>query len=296
MGVLVNNFLSSTKTVLSPLSIPGCELWLDSSTGLYDASNNPVTANGAAIARWDDQSGNGSSFTQSASIRRPTLSTNSLNGRSGVSFTNGSGSAQFLNGGQICNLSGPESSGGNLVIKSFYIALVHKFDNTTPTGTNETVLARSGGYAAFTAGGYSIRRWDYLGAGFPPLQANRYCMKYDVNGSEDFGVANYVSTSPTYTLFSIPRTIGRTPFNATMDINGTNVVTQATADNATIPTTNTLHQLILGTQVSGTTFTPNDGTAFLGKIYELIIYKRVAPLTIKELSGLRRYIKNKWNI
>lgn len=296
MGVLVNNFLSSSKSVITPLSIPGCELWLDSTTGLYDASNNPVTTNGGAIARWDDRSSNNFSFTQTASIRRPRLSTNSLNGNNGVEFSNGSG-AQFLNGGEICNLTGPEIVGGNLIVKSFYIALVHEFANSTPTGTTETVISKSGGYVSTTAGGYHIRRWDYQTNGLTPSQPNRYCMRYDVNSTNyDFGVGSYVSTNPTYTLFSIPRTSGRTPFNVTMDINGVNVETQSIADTLNSPTVNTLHRLILGTQVSGTSYTPDDSTAFLGKIYEVIIYKRVAPLTIKETAGLRRYIKNKWNI
>lgn len=299
MGVFINGALnlSTSKTVLTPLSIPGCDLWLDSTTGLYDSSNNPITTNNVSIARWDDQSNNGYSFIQPTSIRRPTTVTNSLNGERGVRFDAGSGFAQYLSGGQICNLSGPESSGGSLIRKSFYIALVHKFDNPTPTGTYETILSRSGGYAGYSAGGYSLRRWDYQAGGFSPSQVNRYCMKYDVNGNEDFGFGGYTSTSPTYTLFSIPRTIGRRPFNATIDINGNNVLTQAlTQDDVSQPTIDTLHNLIIGTQVSGTAYTPNDGTAFIGKIYEIIIYKRVAPLSLKEITGLRRYIKNKWNI
>jgi len=296
MGIFVNSFLSTSKTVTSPLSIPGCDLWLDATTGLYDASNNPITTNGAAITRWADSSGNGHSFTQSSVIRKPTIVTNSLNGLRGVNFTNSSGVAQYLDGGQICNLTGPEGGEGSLVQKSFYIALVHKFNNPTPSGTYETILSKSGGYVGFYHGGYALRRWDYLTPNFPPQQNNRYCIRYDVNGNFDVGIGDYTSTSPTYTLWSMPRTVGRMPIDVTMDINGVNVITQSVNDQADRPTTTTLHRLSLGTQLAGTAFTPNDGTAFLGTIYEVIIYKREAPLTIKELTGLRRYIKNKWNI
>lgn len=295
MGILVNSFLSTSKTAISPLSIPGCELWLDATTGLYDASNNPVTTNGAAIARWDDRSGNGHSFTQTTPLRRPTLATNSTNGMNGVGFSYTS-LARYLDGGQICNLTGPESVGGNLIAKNYYVCIVFKFDTAGGTGSYQTVLSKTGGYSGAQPGEYRIRRWDYQTLGFTPPQVNRFCMRLYTNGFHDFGVGNFNTTSPMYTLFSIPKVSGRSPYNLTIDVNDTTVASQANTDTNNIPSTNTLQRLFLGIETYDPAFVPDEGTAFNGKIYEVIIYKRTAPLTLKETTSLRRYIKNKWNI
>lgn len=45
----------------SPSHITGLQLWLDATTGLFDATSggSAVTTDGSAVARWEDQSGNG---------------------------------------------------------------------------------------------------------------------------------------------------------------------------------------------------------------------------------------------
>lgn len=72
----------------SPSSISGLQLWLDSTTGLFDATSggSPVTADGSAVARWEDQSGNGRHFTQSTSLNRPLLKTSIQNSKNVVRF------------------------------------------------------------------------------------------------------------------------------------------------------------------------------------------------------------------
>ena len=50
-----------------PQTIAGLQLWLDATTGLYDAASGggAVTTDSAAVARWEDRSGNARHFTQS---------------------------------------------------------------------------------------------------------------------------------------------------------------------------------------------------------------------------------------
>lgn len=74
-----------------PTSIPTLALWLKSDAGLYDATSNgsAVTTDGAAVARWEDQSGNTRHMTQTTADSRPTLqngATDTLNGRGVILF------------------------------------------------------------------------------------------------------------------------------------------------------------------------------------------------------------------
>lgn len=69
----------------------GLDAWYDASVGLYDATSggSAVTTNGAAIARWEDQSGNGNHLTQSVINSQSTLKTNGQGGKNGVNFDGG---------------------------------------------------------------------------------------------------------------------------------------------------------------------------------------------------------------
>jgi hypothetical protein len=288
MGLFLNTLLGSGKRVIDPLSIDGCTLWLDATTNVLDAANNPVTLNGAAIAKWKDRTSNGYEFTQTTAIRRPTYSSNSLNGLPGISFDGSQ--AQILDGGTTV---------GNLENKCLYIALVHKFNIGSPTGFFENVISKSGGYpsAPFTPGGWRIARWDYQAAAFTPSTYAYYHMRYDANGNFEYGTGNHTTTSATYTLFSIPRSTGRTPFDVLLDINNTRLASVSVNDNNTNYNTN--HRLTIGGSYIWTSTNPyvvNPTTPFYGDVYEIIFYQRNSPLKAKEITGLSQYIKRKWGI
>ena len=72
----------------NPSSISGLQLWLDATKGLFDATSggNPVTTDGATIARWEDQSGSGYHVTQSTSANRPVLKTGIRNSKNAIRF------------------------------------------------------------------------------------------------------------------------------------------------------------------------------------------------------------------
>jgi hypothetical protein len=73
----------------SPSDISGLQLWLDATTGLFDATTggSEVTTDGVAVARWEDQSGNGNHVTQGTSGQQPELKTAIQNGNNVVRFT-----------------------------------------------------------------------------------------------------------------------------------------------------------------------------------------------------------------
>lgn len=72
----------------SPTDVADITLWLDATTGLFDATSggNAVTADASSVARWEDQSGNARHFTQSISNDRPVLKTSVLNGKNVIRF------------------------------------------------------------------------------------------------------------------------------------------------------------------------------------------------------------------
>ena len=72
----------------APSNIAGLSLWLDATTGLFDATSggNPVTTDASSVARWEDQSGNSRHITQTTAGSRPILKTAIQNGKNIIRF------------------------------------------------------------------------------------------------------------------------------------------------------------------------------------------------------------------
>ena len=96
-------FGGTTAAPFSPSDISGLQLWLDATTGLFDATSggSAVTTDGSAVARWEDQSGNGNHATQGTSNNRPILKTSIQNSKNVVRFD---GSNDRLTCGDVLDL------------------------------------------------------------------------------------------------------------------------------------------------------------------------------------------------
>jgi len=72
----------------NPSNIAGLQLWLDATTGLFDATSggNAVTTNASSVARWEDQSGNSRHATQATSGFMASLRTSVQNNRNIIRF------------------------------------------------------------------------------------------------------------------------------------------------------------------------------------------------------------------
>ena len=86
-----SNFVVVNDTsIFTPDTISGLQLWLDASDSstLYNATvgGSLVTTDGAAVARWQDKSGNGRHATQATANARPLLKTGIKNGRNVLRF------------------------------------------------------------------------------------------------------------------------------------------------------------------------------------------------------------------
>lgn len=94
-GILNRKGFFGGTAAFSPANISGLQLWLDATTGLFDATSggSAVTTDGSSVARWEDQSGNGRHFKQSTSNDRPVLKTSIQNSRNIIRFD---GSNDFM--------------------------------------------------------------------------------------------------------------------------------------------------------------------------------------------------------
>lgn len=81
-------FFGGAAKAFSPKDIAGLQLWLDATTGLFDATSggSAVTTDGSSVARWEDQSGNQNHLTQNNSGDRPKLKTSIQNSKNIVRF------------------------------------------------------------------------------------------------------------------------------------------------------------------------------------------------------------------
>ena len=87
-GILNRRGFFGGAQAFSPSNIAGLSLWLDATTGLFDATSggNPVTTDASSVARWEDQSGNSRHITQSTLASQPILKTAIQNGKNIIRF------------------------------------------------------------------------------------------------------------------------------------------------------------------------------------------------------------------
>lgn len=85
---LPKNQMVRRHRAFEPSDIAGLSLWLDATTGLFDATSggNPVTTDASSVARWEDQSGNSRHITQTTLASQPILKTAIQNGKNIIRF------------------------------------------------------------------------------------------------------------------------------------------------------------------------------------------------------------------
>jgi len=255
-----------------PTQYPNCVLWLDA-TDVNGTGTNPATG---TITSWTDKSGSGNSSTGSGGT--PTLTANSLNGKSGVAFS--SSSSSYI---QI----------PVVVTTDWSIFIVF---STTQTGPNSTPTPGPGQAHTDASGNH----W-WGGQGI---------FDAEVGGSvNDFGIS--LCGSPTgylgYGVGNLATNQDTTEFSATAVNTGAGFIgeffrTQSTGN---------LQMYVNGAfQVSttGSTATRSDpptikigsiqttppGYYFTGNVYEIVCYSRV--LSTIERQQIEGYFAWKWGL
>lgn len=108
MSVILINPYRFTAPNNSPDVVSGLSQWLKADDGLYTDTGltTPVSADGDAVAGWQDKSGNGRHMTQSTSGSRPLYKINIVNGKPVVRFD---GTDDVLAGANLSALSAAEA-------------------------------------------------------------------------------------------------------------------------------------------------------------------------------------------
>ena len=273
-SVAASNFVVVNDTsIFTPATISGLQLWLDAadSSTLFDATagGNLVTTDGAAVARWQDKSGNNRHATQSTTNARPLLKTSIKNGRNGLRFD---GSNDFLTCGDVCDLE----------TNSAYIFIVAKNSNSG----NCSYINKS---SARTLAG----RW----------WLNRFQPEGGLQAGSDVGTIIRVPTifdpnASNYRILSnrINRASGTNASSTSLAINNTTPVTLNFTDPGT--NSNTVDHLLIGAYGSslGGSSTPLAGLYLNGDVCETAVYIRSTPLTNAEISSILTYLNTKWAI
>lgn len=252
---------------VNPKSIPGLYAWFDATQGLYSATSGGslVTANGAAVARWEDMSGNGRHLVQSNASLQPKVLANGLAGKNVVDFTSDMMVSNAANWGL----------GQNKV----FVFYVLKWDSQPD---NATLMRLSDS----TAGNFRFfNYWDGSTYQFYP--------RFSTNGFWQPSVAT--STIGTawqsqYVLF--PRA---SSFQTALYKNNTQIAAVTSSDNNINFASN--RYFGLGAEItSGGVLDTTYPDYFDGKIAELCIYITPRSFTARDLADITTYFNTKWGI
>lgn len=272
--------LLPSKSIVNPKSVDGLNVWFDATQGLFDATTggNAVTTNGASIARWEDQSGNGWHLTQTTAGSRPTLTTSALNSKNGVTFN-----------GVSQHIRDTTNNAGNLLSNKLFVFMVFKFQ--TYSGTSSiNIISRNGGTQSGQSGSWHIRRWDMSPFGGT---TGTFMTLIHTNGNWEYGIPNFSSTTYQYALFTFPRTQVRT-VDGNVYINDSLSATKTGISDNGAPAVPTTQSFNLGSRLSTASYTPDLFSPCT--ICDVAVYLRSADFTQTEYQGLSRYFRNKWAI
>jgi hypothetical protein len=248
-------FGGTTAAPFSPSDISGLQLWLDATTGLFDATSggSAVTTDGSAVARWEDQSGSGYHVTQGTSNNRPILKTSIRNSKNIIRF-----------------------DGSNDLLVSASIAS----DNLSAMTC--FVVAYVAGYGGGTFGRYFER--GSINRAWSVNQNEQTNRLFTINTTFFHDTATGSITTGNWYLSSAKWDGGTDrATNMSQRINEADSTRGLTGTGTTSSVANTTYQI--GNRTAA-------DRAFNGDIAELIIYN--VSLSASEITSVEDYLADKW--
>lgn len=250
----------TSNSLFKPTNISNLGLWLDATKGLFDATSggNPVTTDGATVARWEDQSGNGYHVTQATSDNRPILKTSVKNSKNILRFD---GSDDLL-------ISANISENNLSAMTCFVVAYVAGF------------------------GGGNFGRYFERGSGALGLVIGWFVNSNDGNTNRLSAIGgNFFHDTAINSIAA-----GNWYLNSAKWNGGTNRETDMSQKVNRVSSTRGLTGTGATTSVSNTTYQiGNRATvdrAFNGDIAELIIYNQA--LSTEQIDNVEGYLAAKW--
>jgi hypothetical protein len=257
--------LTPTYASNTPLTIPGCQLWLDA------ADSSTITLSTTKVTQWNDKSGNGYNFTQSTSGNQPTYSSASLNSLNTITFT--SANSTYLLGTASTNFIGTNS---------LSVYGIFKTNNST---SGSSVFSKAlYGYAA----GRIL--YGYRDPGTPATIVGGIGVASGPNA--------YTDISDTYTAGSW-RVFGfvsdRSGWTNTTYQNGTSIGSTTITADTTTNLTNAFPMLVGAyNNSSGDANPPQAGYYLDGGVGELLVFN--SALTTSQRQQVEGYLARKWGI
>lgn len=274
-GKLARDFLTSNRSwnitdgdleLFSPTTIAGLDLWLDATSGIYNAATGGslVTTNGGSVARWEDMSGNNYHAYQVTLASRPTLKTGAYNGKPSIKFTN-----QFMTLGDVLDI---EQN------KGLYVFVLVKLD----ANREQFIFAKHDTNINSTPGLYNIGRRFAAGWTNHQLSARMHS-----NGQHYIEDVSKTNNSTNFNLWTTawPRLPSGNQ-TVKLRINKVDFITKAVSDNGN-GFSNTSETLIGRSQFANVNM--------YGEICELLAYRPSTPLTPTQIDNIENYLTTKWS-
>jgi hypothetical protein len=252
----------------NPSNIAGLSLWLDATTGLFDATSggNLVTTDGATVARWEDQSGNARHISQSVSGSRPILKTSVQNGRNILRF-DGVADHLFTTSAFVYSLG-----------SSTIFCVVSQTPSSPPSVNASLITERSSTN--------SFPNYIVIGNGASNATTLRIFMRDDANANILFSGSSTLQTASGTAFNSSYQLVG------TVDT-GTNMalyINKSSSVNGNYTrSTLTMDRFAVGSSRT------NTATSFFGcDLAEIIIYNSALSTNNRQL--VENYLYSKWGI
>lgn len=271
------NVNTKTKYNIMPLSIgtvashynipilPDPVLHLDATIGIYDAAENGnlVTADGAAIARWEDQSGNNHHFVQSILNNRPVLKTSIQNNKNVIRFN------------------------GNNRLSNFHDDLNLKFNNLTIF-----IVYRKLSGGDFVGQLYGNNSANNSGIGYT-FTVNGTNLSVYYRSDTNYARAHCIS-SPLNTGVVSTAIINRSEKFVSTRLN--KVSSQISCGPALALSNSDSSVNVTNTRFTEIGRDTTQGFGFSGDICEIISYITSTPLTVPQMLSIEQGLMNKWGI
>jgi len=256
--------LNLTYGTNTPLTIPGCQLWLDA------ADSSTITLSSSKVTQWNDKSVNGYNFTQATSGNQPTYSTASLNNSNTITFT--SANSTFLTGTASTTFMGTNS---------ISVYGVFKTNNNT---SKSSVFSKS---LYGSAAGRIL--YGFRESGTPATIAGGIGVASGPNA--------YTDISDSYTAGAW-RVFGfvsdRSGWTNTTYQNGTSIGSITITANTSTNLTNAFPMLIGAYNNSSGSIPPQAGYYLDGAVAEIIVFS--TALTTTQRQTIEGYLARKWGL
>lgn len=249
------------------------KLWLDAD------DESTFTLSGSAVSEWRDKSGNGPNVAQSDSTRRPTRSTNSINGRAVVDCDGSNDGCLTANNYEMF----PTNSTAN----TFFTVI--QFDNVS---TQRCFLSWAPSNSGTCGGTVAVELQVGLGGSRSgALSIHRGC---------DYGASTANSTVTTGTTYILSHHIlgtGNSPNNLAFYVNGSSktVTNHATGWlNAGSYKTGAQVKLAVGSRFDNAGGSGNWDNPTDGRIGEMLLVR--AEVSTSDRQKLEGYLAHKWGV